>query len=286
MDRYPFDFGSAGSPRSTRRAISSASGTSRSSVRASTSILMRSPFSTSAQRAADRRFRRGCNRPRQRSLDHHFSYSLADRHAWHGHLPAWRNALAQRLHDDQRHFAVSHERGHRRPAVRRSPRVLLCDRPRCSCLVPARVHRARPAHSFRRPRTRSGAPQRHQHGSHSRSHVSSRLGFFGALAGVLYAGTQGAADPVSGVPISSPPSPPPFSARPASCQAASIPGAQRSPFISWSLGSPASSFWASARSSRRCSTAAPRDRRHLVPTGARTTGAAVLIPSLSTETKT
>ena len=48
-----------------------------------------------------------------------------------------------------------------------SPRVLLRDRPRCLCLVPARVHCAWPAHSFRWPRTRSGAPQRHQHGSHS-----------------------------------------------------------------------------------------------------------------------
>jgi ribose transport system permease protein len=97
--------------------------------------------------------------------------------------------------DDQRNFALSHECGPRRSALRRPSRVLLRDRPRRSCLVPARIYRGRPAHSFCRSWTRSGAAQRHQHRSHSRR-LPCR---FGAWVGVLYAGTQGAADPVSGV---------------------------------------------------------------------------------------
>ena len=58
-------------------------------------------------------------------------------------------------------------------------------------------------------------------------------GLFGALAGVLYAGTQGAADPVSGVSYQLPAFAAPFSGRPASCRAGSIRGARRSRSIFW-----------------------------------------------------
>ena len=81
-------------------------------------------------------------------------------------------------------------------------------------------------------------------------------GLFGALAGVLYAGTQARRIRCRASPISCRLSPPPSLDRRALRPGVSIRGAPRSPSISWSLGSQASSSWASVRSSRRCSTAA------------------------------
>ena len=81
-------------------------------------------------------------------------------------------------------------------------------------------------------------------------------GFLGALAGVLYTGTQGAADPVSGISYQLPAFAAAFLARPASCPVGSTRGARRSRSISSSPASPDSCSSASVPSSRKCSTAA------------------------------
>ena len=82
--------------------------------------------------------------------------------------------------------------------LRHSARVLLRDRPRCSCLVRARIHRARPAHSVRRPRTRGRAAQRHQHRSRPRR-LPCRLGLPRRLGRRALRRHAGRGDPVSGV---------------------------------------------------------------------------------------
>ncbi len=70
---------------------------------------------------------------------------------------------------------------------------------RCSIWYVFTLHGGRPAPAVRRPRTRGGAPLRHQRVDRVRFTALVASCGLGALAGVIYAGTTGAADPSSGL---------------------------------------------------------------------------------------